>query len=73
MGVMQENMLKIHEQIHKIIYAKNPQERERLMQEHRQIMHQHRQAMKDGGMLDGDAKSGAGAGQEQKNSQEHRH
>lgn len=73
MGMMQGSMLKMHEQMHKIMDAKNPQERERLMQEHRQTMHQHRQAMKDGGMMGGDAKSGAGAGQEQKDGQEHRH
>ena len=34
MGKMQENMLRTHEQMHKIMDAKNPQERERLMQEH---------------------------------------
>ncbi len=48
MGVMQERMLKMHEQMHKIMDAKNPQERERPMQAHREIMHQHMQAMKDG-------------------------
>ena len=42
MGVMQESMLKMH----KIMDAKGPQERERLMQAHREIMHQHRQAMR---------------------------
>jgi len=41
MGVMQESMLKMH----KIMDAKSPQERERLMQAHREIMHQHRRAM----------------------------
>lgn len=62
MGMMQESMLKMHEQMHTIMDAKNPQERERLLQEHREIMRQHMQAMKDGGMMGGDAKSGAGAG-----------
>lgn len=62
MGVMQESMLKMHEQMHKIMDAKNPQERERLMYEHRHMMHQHMQAKKDGGMMGGNAKSGSGTG-----------
>lgn len=68
MGMLQESMLKMHEQMHKIMDAKNPQERERLMQEHREIMHRHMQAMKDGDMMGGDAKSGSGTsvGKEQK-------
>ena len=41
MGVMQESMLKMHEQMHKIMDAKNPQEREQLMQEHLHMLHQH--------------------------------
>lgn len=41
MGKMQESMLKMHEQMHKIMDAKDPQERERLMQEHREAMQQH--------------------------------
>lgn len=48
MSVMQESMLKMHEQMHKIMDAKNPQERERLMQACGHMMHQHVQAMKDG-------------------------
>ncbi|MDO8705170.1 MAG: hypothetical protein Q7J84_09515 [Sulfuricaulis sp.] len=63
MSVMQESILKMHEQMHKIMDAKNPQERERLMQVHGHIMHQYMQAMKDGGMIGqgmmgADAKSG---------------
>jgi hypothetical protein len=58
MGMMQEGMLKIHEQMHKIMDAKNPQERERLMQTQRELMRQHMQSMKDGGMMDSDANSG---------------
>lgn len=63
MGVMQESMLKMHEQMHKIIDAENLQERERLMQEHREMLHQHMQAMKGGetmgqGMRGDDAKNG---------------
>lgn len=75
MGVMQDSMLKMHEQMHKIMDAKNPQEHERLMQAHRETMHQHMQAMKDGGMMGGDAKdgSGTGAGKEQKDGEAHRH
>lgn len=38
MGKMQESMLKMHEQMHKIMDAKNPQEREQLMQEHMNMM-----------------------------------
>lgn len=73
-GTMQESMLKMHEQMHKIMDAKNPQEREQLMQAHREMMHQHMQAMKDGGMMGGDVKSssGTGAGKEQKNSEKHK-
>ncbi len=41
MGVMQESMLKMY----KIMDAKSPQERERLMRAHREIMRQHRQDM----------------------------
>ena len=53
MGVMQESMLKMHEQMHKIMDAKNPQEREELVQTHRALMRQHMQSMKDGGMMMG--------------------
>ena len=38
-SVMQEGMLKMHEQMHKIMDAKNPQEREQLLQAHREMMH----------------------------------
>jgi len=61
MGVMQESMLEMHEQMHKIMDAKNPQERERLTQAHRETMRQHMQAMKGGGMMGDDAKNDAGA------------
>lgn len=59
---MQETMLKMHEQMHTIMDAKNPQERERLMQDHRHMLQQHMQTMKDGGMMAGEAKSSMGAG-----------
>ena len=74
MGVMQESMLTMHEQMHKIMDAKTPQERERLMQEHRHMMQQHMQAMKDGGMMGGDAKSGSGmgTGKEEKDGEKHK-
>ncbi len=62
-SVMQEGMLKMHEQMHKIMDAKNPQEREQLMQAHREMMHQHMQTMKDGGMMGGDTKSDSGMGE----------
>lgn len=68
-GMMQENMLSMYEQLHKIIMdAKNPQEREQLMQAHRERMRQHMQTMKESGLMGGDAKSGMSraAGQQQK-------
>ena len=40
-GVMQESMLTIHEQIHKILEEMNLQERKRLMQEHQLRIHQY--------------------------------
>lgn len=49
-GMMQEHLLKMHEQMHKIMDAKSPQERDRLMQEHRDMMHKHMAAMR-GGMM----------------------
>jgi len=52
MSEMQEGMLEMHAQMHKIMDAKNPQEREELVQTHQQMMQQHMhnmQAMKDGG------------------------
>lgn len=51
MGKMQVNMLKMHEQMHKIMDAKNPQDRERLMQEHAKMMQDNMQMMQ--GMMDG--------------------
>lgn len=59
MSVMQESMLKMHEQMHKIMDAKEPQVREQLMQAHREMLHQHMQAMKTGSMMGGDAESGS--------------
>ena len=61
MGKMQEHMLKMHEQMHKIIDAKNPQEREQLMQEHSRMMQdnmQMMQGMMGKGKVGGDAKGG---------------
>jgi len=49
MGIMQDSMLMMHEQRRQIMDAKNPQERERLMQAHREIIPQHIQTMKDVG------------------------
>lgn len=48
--VMQENILKMHGQRCQIMDAKNPQERERLMQAHREFVHHHMQSMKNGGI-----------------------
>ncbi len=75
-GMMQESMLKIHEQMHKIADAKNPQERERLTQEHQQTMRQHMQTMKDSGMMGqgmmgSDTKSNTSASKEPKDGHGH--
>jgi hypothetical protein len=72
MGMMPERMLKMHEQMHKIMDAKNPQQRESLVQEHGHMLQQHMSSMKDGGMMGADAKSGMGAGQEQKGGERHK-
>ena len=56
MGKVQENMLRMHEQMHKIMDAKNPQEREQLMQEHSKMMQDNMRMMQ--GMMGGDAKGG---------------
>ena len=66
MGKMQEAMLRMHEQMHKIMAAKNPQEREQFMQEHTKMMQDHMRMMQNmmgGGMMGhgkmgGDAKCG---------------
>lgn len=47
MTKMQANMLKMHEQMHKIMDAKNPQEREQLMQAHAKMMEEDMQIMKN--------------------------
>ena len=51
MGMMQNNMLKMHEQMHKIMQAKDPKERERLMQEHLKMMQENMKMMQ--GMMGG--------------------
>ncbi len=64
MGKMQENMLMMHEKMHQIMVAKNPQERASLMQEHTKMMQENMRmmhGMKSGEMMDhglrgGDAK-----------------
>ncbi len=53
MGLMQEGMFKIHEHMHKIIDAKNPLERERLVQVQREMIHQHMQSMTDSNAKNG--------------------
>jgi len=59
---MQENMLRMHEQMHKIMDSKNPQEREQLIQEHSRMMQDNMsmmQGMMGGrGMMGGDVKGG---------------
>ncbi len=60
MGKMQENMLKMHEQMHKITAAKNPQERTQHMQAHAKMIQDGMQMMKEmkgsHEMMGGDAK-----------------
>lgn len=51
MGMMQDNMLKMHEQMHKIMQAKDSKQRDKLMQEHMQMMQEHMKTM--GGMMGG--------------------
>ena len=62
MGKMQEHMFRMHEQMHKIMDAKNPQERERLMQEHSKMMqdgmHMKKGMMGGHEMMGDDAKGG---------------
>jgi hypothetical protein len=67
MRMMQENMIKMHEQMHKIMDTKDPQERERLMAEQRKMMGEQMMRMHGGmgggmmgpGMMGGPGKSGA--------------
>lgn len=54
MGTMQESMLRMHEQMHKIMQSRDGKEREKLMQEHAQMM----QDMMGSGMMSGGAKDG---------------
>lgn len=56
MEKMQENMLRMHELMHKIMDAKDPQERERLMQEHATMMQDNMRMMH--GMMGDCAKGG---------------
>lgn len=56
--MIQENMLKLYVQIHKIVDAKNQQEREWLRQAHQEKIHEPMLDMKAGKMSGGDAKKG---------------
>jgi hypothetical protein len=66
MGMMQDRMLKMHEQMHKIMLAKDPKERDKLMQEHMQMMQEQMKmmggmmgnGMMGPGMMGGDGKGG---------------
>ena len=51
---MQENMLRMHEQMHKIMDAKTPQDREMLLKEHQKMMQDSMHMMK--GMMGGKGK-----------------
>jgi len=44
-AAMQDNMLGMHEQMHKIMEARDPNERARLMKEHQDQMHEHMRMM----------------------------
>jgi hypothetical protein len=54
MDKMQVKMLRMHEQMHKIMQSKDAKEREKLMQEHAKMMQNHMSMMQ--GMMDSDAK-----------------
>ncbi len=56
MDKKQENMLRMHEQMHKIMEEKDPKKREQLMQEHQKMMHEH-MGMMHGNMM-GDGQGG---------------
>jgi oligoendopeptidase F len=58
MGKMQESMLRMHEQMHKIMQSKDAKERERLMQEHSKMMQDNMHTMQGmmGGKMDGGMK-----------------
>ena len=62
MGMMQDNMLKMHEQMHKVMQAKDPKERDKLKQEHMRMMQEQMKMMNNGmmgpGMMGGDGKGG---------------
>ncbi len=56
MQTMQANMIRMHEQMHKIMQARDPKERQRLMQEHLKMMQDNMKMMGGnmGGMMGGD-------------------
>ena len=56
LSTMQEKMLRMHEQLHKIMQSKDGKEREKLMQEHAKMMQDNMSMMQ--GMMGGDAKGG---------------
>ena len=61
MGKMQDNMLRMHEQMHKIMQAKDPKERERLKQEHSKMMQDNMHMMRSmKGSETGQGKMGGG-------------
>ena len=63
MRKMQDNMLKVHEQMHKIMQTTDPKEREQLAQEHLKMMQEHMKTMSGGkGGTMGSGMMGAPAG-----------
>jgi hypothetical protein len=62
MDKMQDDMLKMHEQMHKILQAKDPGEREQLKQEHQKMMQEHKKRMGGGKMMGSDTMGCGGKG-----------
>lgn len=65
---MQDHMLKMHEQMHKIMDAKDPAQRDKLMAEHREMMKKQMQMMKrhkGDGKHEGSDKPAAGGAEHQ--------
>ena len=65
MGKMQDNMLRMHEQMHKIMQTKDTKEREKLMQEHSKMMQDNMRMMHghgDCGMMGSGMKDGGKKG-----------
>ena len=60
MGEMQKKMLRMHEQMHKIMQSKDAKEREKLMQEHAKMMQKNMSVMQ--GMMGSEMMGGKMSG-----------